>query len=281
MEGRGLISASFPNASPLIVDLRTQDAAGRDLPGKTFFGGITNPIGIEVEVEGVASHEAIAFCQKNNTFWSYTEDGSLKDKGVEFVSKPLAGRGIDKALALLGAWFGANQHKFTHRCSIHIHQHAGDLTEQDLNRLFSYYIILEGALFVYCAAIRECSAFCVPLTATNPRPHASLEGLSEHNKYLALNLFPLVRQHTIEYRHLEGTSDMRKVRRWIQMLCKLHRYVTITNKDIFTSDLDKFSRGDTTPLAKMLGIHFNLLFPQDVSKSMKLGYEWLAVRGVF
>jgi hypothetical protein len=49
-------------------------------------------------------------------------------------------------------------------------------------------------------------------------------------KYCALNAGNcLVQYNTVEFRHLQGTDDFRQIRRWIQLITKLHIYIT-TNK---------------------------------------------------
>src|SRR5271165_1497396 len=65
---------------------------------KTYFGSYTIPIGLEFEMEGCSEHIAMLNEKYRPYYWKATQDGSLRNNGVEMISKPLLGHNVDYAL---------------------------------------------------------------------------------------------------------------------------------------------------------------------------------------
>jgi hypothetical protein len=184
---------------------------------KTYFGRFKNPIGIEVECEGLSARPP------KMKFWDCKEDGSLRNNGREFVSHPLSGRMIDYALHELGAVLSAySKRSWSHRTSIHVHQNFSTMREQQLMGYTMAYVLFEELFYKMVAPFRAANAFCYKATAMDPVQFVRIQ---DTNKYCGLNLAPLKRQCTVEFRQMHGTDDLTLLRRWIQLIVKLHAWV--------------------------------------------------------
>ena len=185
----------------------------------TFFGlpVYQNPVGIEVEIEGWQGVKDSPY------YWSVTDDGSLKDHGAELISLPLRGRNIDYALHELAHFHGCHKWKFSHRTSVHVHCNVSTYTKYQLRALIAVYACMEELYFSFVEDKRRGNSFCYRLVGTPAEivVYSNDKEGSECTKYCAFNIQPIRRQLTVEFRHLEGTQDRLKLRRWIQLCSKL------------------------------------------------------------
>jgi hypothetical protein len=196
---------------------------------KTYFTRFRNPIGIEVEVENYQPE----FSLPSYTLWRTVADGSLKYRGIEFVSQPLSGRLIDYAIAEIAQHLKTQPElMWSNRTSIHVHQNMSSLRIPHLTALVALYGLYEDLFFKLVAPHRKGNPYCYPATSVDPEAFCRV---TQENKYCALNLAPLATQATIEFRHLQGTDDWRLVRRWLQLIVKLYAFVDAhTSKDILS-----------------------------------------------
>jgi hypothetical protein len=184
---------------------------------KTYFGRFKNPIGIEVECEGLPTNPG------KLKFWVAKEDGSLRNNGREFVSVPLSGRMIDYALRELGQTLAKYpKRSWSHRTSIHVHQNFSTMREQHVMGYTMLYALYEHLFYKMCAPFREANAFCYKASSLDPSSYVRIQ---DTNKYCGLNLAPLKRQCTVEFRQMHGTDDLTLLRRWLQLIVKLHAWV--------------------------------------------------------
>lgn len=188
---------------------RSQAALRRDLRG---YG-----CEIEFEVEDGIDPTPIArrIVESMGNSWSVTSDGSLRN-GLELYSpnNPCPTyremrlnleayfRALDSEVSLKPSW----------RAALQFHVDIGDFTVRQLQSLVLFYAALEPYLFYLAGRGRDESNFCVPwYVAGTPyydlvRSSVSDEivrWLQECSKYSALNLSPILRQGTVEFRHLE------------------------------------------------------------------------------
>lgn len=184
---------------------------------KTFFGATKNPLGIEVEVENYDG-QLRRFAP---IYWKSVEDGSLRNNGIEFVSCPLSGHNIDYGLAELDYILKSFEPSWSVRTSIHVHVNVSSMTVKQYITLIALYAFFEDVLFSFVDSKRKGNPYCYPITSLNPHD----VGLAEELKYCSLNTGATARYGTIEFRHLEGTSDIQKIRRWVQVCSKLVGYV--------------------------------------------------------
>jgi hypothetical protein len=175
--------------------------------------------GIECEIESVEPDQSF------DNFIS-THDGSLRNDGMEFISAPL-----DK-LTLLDSF--KNLHArielydadaaFSSRTSTHVHINCRTLTQDQTRQLVLFYALFEDFFFALVNQDRRTNIHCVPLTETF-LPQIYRYDLTRYiknwHKYTALNVIPLLKQGSIEFRHLQGTNDAQLLSEWLTTLDNL------------------------------------------------------------
>ena len=245
IDREGLISdiVAFPlmkSNEKAVIDVSEQYVKDNNLQD-IFLVDEETFVGVEVEVEGITGKSAPDLLP----FWGAKEDGSLRNNGIEFVSTPVRGKGLVSALhkldtALSSAW---PKHDFSERTSIHVHMNVRNLSVEALFNLLLIYMIFESALykavFDMCGRKRDENIFCVPIQETGKsilsegvlhdfetgRNKAAFYGLIEGwRKYSGLNVVPAGSFGTIEFRHLGGIQDFRKILEWINMLLTMKNY---------------------------------------------------------
>ena len=202
-----------------LLEEKGSKLVGDDL--QTFFAAYKAPIGIEIEVEGFVERD-FPKC----VYWRTKEDGSLRDQGCELVSVPIAGKNIDYALWELEQAMRTQVPRWSHRCSVHVHINVRNWTADMFRNLIGTYIVFENLFFSLAPKERKGGGYAYPMRDILP---TSVEFGHDDGKYCALNVGSSTGQFgTVEFRHREGTSDARQLRRWIQLIVKLHRYVRST-----------------------------------------------------
>lgn len=236
-----------------VVNYRTPVHAAMSIPKKE------GPyIGLELEYEG-ANTSRLSHTSMEN-LWYYDTDHSLREGGIEFISKPLLGSaGVRRALERIKPNIDATRCIVTKRCGLHGHLNVLDLNLMQVWCIATLYTIVEPFVFFTYADGREDSHFCVPTWAnTNlqqkfyndatslyrgmsvePKKKKSAgaflaidDPLSKHKvpltilqnaKYSAMNLTSLERFGTIEFRQARSTTVMREVQEWADFLLRLRR----------------------------------------------------------
>ena len=197
---------------------------------------LVNPaliIGMELETEnlqmGTYEYEVIG----KNTNFSVTQDGSLRGNAFEFISKPMRS---DAALGALNSFFTQtkfDERNYTDRCSVHVHVNCVDLSLDNVAALAVLYTVVEEILFSYVGGNRDSNIYCIPWSQC--RSHLDLVQrfladpstvLRKWNKYTALNLLPLAKQGTVEFRQMHGTANMEKLSTWINIIGSLFKNAT-------------------------------------------------------
>lgn len=197
-------------------------------------------LGIEVELEHVNE-----LPERQLKYWTITNDGSLQHNGKEFVSGILTYEMNHKqALHHLQQEIDKHNYQASFRCGVHVHVNVGHYTPEELYNLYVVYLAYENLIFQYVANARSQSVFCVPLQSTDfpiqikeqlKKGRECLDVLLRFtSKYSALNLAPITRHGTVEFRHLYGTTDMAKVAEWIGII---HRLVQLAKEPNVISEL--------------------------------------------
>lgn len=173
--------------------------------------------GTECEIESVKDYGNIP------GFWNPTQDGSLRNNGMEFISPPLSKDESINAFKQLHAKIrlGSRDEAFSSRTSTHVHVNCLKLKENQVKNLLLLYALFENFFFDCVNPIRKTNIHCVPLNETllpniykNP-----VDALARQwHKYTALNLIPLRKQGTVEFRHLEGTDNPVLYEQWLTVL---------------------------------------------------------------
>ena len=192
-------------------------------------------IGLELETENCAHDGRVYQTVLAPMNVDVTTDGSLRGAAYEFITRPMRS---DHALAALTDYFVAtsfNETNFTDRCSVHVHVNCLDLDQSEVSSVALLYTILEDILMEYVGHNRDSNLYCIPWS--HCRQHYDLvyqflnnagPTLKRWNKYTALNLLPLLRQGTIEFRQLYGTSDMTILTQWINIIGSIMAYAKRT-----------------------------------------------------
>lgn len=177
--------------------------------------------GIECEIESVDS-------KRDFPFFQYTTDGSLRNDGAEFISVPLDKETLMSAFKNLHADIELYDPDvaFTNRTSTHVHINCRSLTEDNTRQLVLFYALFEEYFFAMVDKDRRHNIHCVPLTETflpSIYKYPLLKAMTQWHKYTALNVLPLAKQGSIEFRHLQGTDNEVLLDEWLTTLDNLWR----------------------------------------------------------
>ena len=175
--------------------------------------------GIEIEVESVYIPDDLS-----ESIWNCIEDGSLRNSGVEFVSRPVtyadAMAGIDRFYE----WDERHSYQHTLRTSTHVHYNVLGFETAELHSALVAYSIVEPLLFRVCGHEREENIYCVPwyrakqghLTAG--LGDESVRDMQLSCKYSALYLEPVTRFGTVEFRGAPVFEDALELKFWIDLI---------------------------------------------------------------
>ena len=188
-------------------------------------------IGVELETENVnMSGDSAGKTAKPYNIFVET-DGSLRGVAYEFISYPMR---TDHCLAALTDFFTATKfgpENYTDRTSVHVHVNCTDMEMEQISSLALLYTVFEEIIFEFVGAHRDSNIYCIPWNQC--RQHLDLINkflgdsgsvLKRWNKYTALNLIPLSRQGTVEFRQMHGTADMAKLSLWINLIGSLFKW---------------------------------------------------------
>lgn len=181
----------------------------------------SNVYGIEVELENLKLSD-VEECDIYEDYWTWTEDGSLRNHGVEFVSRPLRGDEVSHGLSHLFERL-PDDVDFNARAGIHVHVNCREFRVDTLRKILLTYYLFEDFFFSMVQHDRNKGIFCVPVREScsiSEYLALSCDGKGVQ-KYAALNILPLWDIGTIEFRHLHSTNDMSLLRRWFQSIDRL------------------------------------------------------------
>lgn len=176
--------------------------------------------GLECEIENLGNTETV-----NSGRWTITEDGSLRNKGLEFITRLPSGKDLlmedFKHLHQAIKFRNGTINPFSERTSIHVHVNCLDLDHHQVKSIMQHYALFEPIFFKLVAPERANNIHCVALNQT-VIPESYRRDLTvlvgAWSKYTALNLLPLKEIGTIEFRHLQGTSDAVLLNEWLTVL---------------------------------------------------------------
>jgi len=199
-------------------------------------------VGLECEIERLESHG-----DAESLGWNVTTDGSLRNNGFEFISKPVP---VAKASEMFQGLHGTikliGDDPFSQRTSIHVHANCANLTAQVTRNIVLMYALYEEAFFLLCSPERRDNIHCTPLTETYlPTIYScSLSTMiSRWHKYTALNIKPLSTQGTIEFRHMHGHDDTELLDEWLTVISNL---ITVSKDTQVNAELLKEDKMLTT-----------------------------------
>jgi hypothetical protein len=246
-----------------------------------FFGSFHTPIGVEFEMENMgmvpAGTSAMPLLSpadnRRYLYWSILRDGSLRNNGIELVSRPLVGHGIDYALHEVDLFLAVcgNSHRSSIRTSTHVHVDMSSWKLYEAFALPAFYALFEKALFSIQTENRQNNPYCYEITQLSPasaRIHPEM-------KYCALNMAPIETQTTVEFRHGDFNVDMKTNRRWIQIVCKLMKFAETNKETLKELVIHTVATGDYLKLfGRVMGKSTMLFDMNQVPGMMKANAPW-------
>lgn len=263
--------AAVPDKAFLDKFLRFSKEANGEIDTMFDMDIYNNPIGIEIETENFTHMP-----KKSLYMWTTEIDGSLRNRGIEFISRPLVRTAIDYALHEFNLVQQHNKLAFGHRTSVHVHVNVSHYTKNQLTTLVALFALLEECFYSIVNQDRSGSPFCYRIVGTDP-VIKFINGDQITTKYCALNIAPVMTQMTVEFRHLEGTGDPVRLRRWIQICTKLVNYVGTQNPKTCKQDLmEAIEKGEVQSklVPAVWGATAEIFNPSLVSYSIRNGELW-------
>jgi hypothetical protein len=218
----------------------------RDILGMRRAAG---EFGIELELEG----RDLRNVEYPHPQWTFHEEGSLRNGGVEVVSKVLKIAQVEDAVNAVATAItrtGAEVDPNAHRPSTHIHSNAQDKPLGDVFGLVCVFHAVEPLWFRLCGDKRDGNAFCLPnydsgfATEWVMQFCKSLERIGrdgffipELGKYASLGFQRFNDLGSIEFRCFPQCTDGAKVLEWCSWIENLWRLVENCEDKTFRSIL--------------------------------------------
>lgn len=203
------------------------ESSVQEVHGLKEGGIVPDAVGIEVEMEFSEGFSVEELYPVAGDDWQIKSDGSLRNFGLEFVSRPFSLR--HEGTVLSKTWTDLIEHKrmakANHDCpraSVHVHVNVRDYTYNQLMNIILAYLLLEGTLVDYCGRWRRGNLFAlrIPEAAANFTTIKSAITnfhsirLSAEQRYSAMNLVSLNTFGTIEFRMLGSVYNPQLIERW-------------------------------------------------------------------
>lgn len=210
--------------------------------------------GIEIEVEA-----ATDFPDTFGTGWQTTEDGSLRNDGMEFITVPLNKVHTGEAIEKYYNWHDYYGYQSSHRTGIHVHADMRSRTLPEVTGILATYAAIEPVLYRYCGEDREQNIYCIPWyrAVTEAFAWSRLIRMSSYRdirynmcKYSGLYLEPLQRFGTIEFRMAPTWAEPEQLYYWVEMIDRIIAY-GVRGADEVVAEIT--SMGEAAWCEKVLG----------------------------
>lgn len=182
--------------------------------------------GVELEIEN-----APLWGEWEGYGYSFKEDHSLRNHGIELITQPMTISVLNYCLEKFFERSKVTDRNYSERCSVHVHANCRDMSLDQVSVVALLYQVFEVLLFQFIGADRNKNIFCVPWYETtlthsviNQLKAGDHGQLKKWQKYTALNLLPLYKYGTIEFRHMAGTHDLKFIIDWCNLIGCLFAY---------------------------------------------------------
>lgn len=180
--------------------------------------------GVELEIENVPNWDELSVSGMESQ-----HDGSLRNNGREFITKPMTFSNLAYCLEKFFANAKLSDENYSERCSIHVHTNVQDMQWEQVQTLALVYQVVERLLFKWIGHDREDNIFCVPLHQTNLTykrfdTDPSVGMFKKWEKYTALNFLPMTTIGTVEWRHMYGHCNLPVILDWCRLIGRLFSY---------------------------------------------------------
>lgn len=191
-------------------------------------------VGIEVELENVDNPRV-----GNSKYWAVVGDGSLRNNGVEFLSRgPTPYDKMAEAMQELSDIL--NRYPASEascRTGLHVHINVSDMTPDQVKAMLLLSVLVEPGLIWHCGEDRASNIYSLAssrgdcilnnlqaiLNAESNRKFRDEVMRSEGFKYSALNIGAICNKGTLEYRMHRGTKSVKDIEQWTAILISLRR----------------------------------------------------------
>lgn len=187
---------------------------------------VVGDYGIEIEVEGANLPEM------ENKWWTTKADGSLRGESFEYVTNgAVEKRLVKNVMNNLNQGFIRKESilNLSYRTSVHVHMNVQELElEKILSTVYLYYIF-EESIIKLCGDSRIGNRFCLRLRDAEDIVNIIRLAFDKHGagirlldegraKYCSLNLVPMKRFGSIEFRSMRGTTNTETIVQWVNIL---------------------------------------------------------------
>jgi hypothetical protein len=213
--------------------------AGKNMQRKGDFG-------IELECEFLPQGDVIlpnVDMIFNDVTWKATEDGSLRNVGIEYVTDKCYhyNEGLEKSLRELVTYVKNPKYKAdpaSNRTSLHVHS---NITNLNIIQVWTYLVaswILEPVMVSYCGETRKGNHFCLGVsdaesivftlehTLQNTMRYRPFYDMRLDYKYSATNVVPICKQGSIEHRSMSGLLDADRFANWLKIIYQMKEAAT-------------------------------------------------------
>lgn len=224
-------------------------------------------VGVELELEGLGGREADKLIGDTAESWSYHNDGSLRNGGIEMVlTTPMMGKELSRAISLFfsrTSTFPAS----SSRASTHVHLNMlqTEDTVEVLRNLCSFYYAIEDSLYSCISESRKWAVYASPMSSNFPYEvamlfseeldrnwwikHLQAVGKTENNngRHYGFNLKAMLKYGTVEFRHFPAVTSEQELRDWVNLCMEIKKVAVIldskglTTKAFFNS-VDSFDQ---------------------------------------
>lgn len=236
----------------------------------------TNLAGVEIELEGITAR-APRF-----NYWTAKGDGSLRNRGMEFVcSSPWGGRDLYNAAIEIDGWLFTAQPEDTWRCSTHVHVDVRDMTVPQLKRMILAYAVYERILFKCSGFHRYKNNFCVALGFAQELV-TTLSGAWHLNdsqfisrltgswdKYSSINMLPINQFGSVEFRISEAKWRKGRLIRLVNRFLSLKE---IAMQPFEGTESEFIQMLVDTPIGKVIRKGLPKVLP-DAEMDIEIGYK--------
>lgn len=235
--------------------------------------------GVEIEVEGQNLPTYIDYS------WRVEHDGSLRGESCEYVlTSPLSKLKTFKAIEALNKALENSKLHFSHRTSVHVHCNVSNLTRNQLINFIFISYLFDKVMARYGGREIVGNRFCLPISdaqfginylerLVTETKGIYIPGLQEA-KYQAVNIHPVSRYGSVEFRAMRGTVDVDVLKNWIGMIEKLYNYSF--KHTTIVEMLEGFIEDELAFTKKVFGTKLAaLLSNEHLSADLRLNYSLL------
>lgn len=193
----------------------------------SFRNNVKGDVGLEFEYEYRRGVDPVII---EDEYWRTTGDGSLRN-GVEYVlSRPIPIDSVEKCVKSFMKGLDKSSIRPTYRAGTHVHINVRDLTPRQIINYFVLYVIFEQCLIEHFNPQRRNNLFCLTTEVANGYTDIVNEIVRSGNvasfdtdtiRYSSINLKPVRRYGSVEFRALESTTDVDKICGWVRALYQL------------------------------------------------------------